>query len=70
MEHWTQERYDAFRRELYARQEEAYRQFHTKLLRSDLPVIGLRAPLLRKIAGRNRQGGRRGISAYLWQRNL
>lgn len=50
MEHWTQERYDAFRRELYARQEEAYRQFHTKLLRSDLPVIGLRAPLLRKIA--------------------
>lgn len=39
MEHWTQERYDAFRRELYARQEEAYRQFHTKLLRSDLPVI-------------------------------
>ena len=50
MEHWTQERYDAFRRELYARQEEACRQFHTKLLRSDLPVIGLRAPLLRKIA--------------------
>ena len=50
MEHWTQERYDAFRRELYAQQEEAYRQFHTKLLRSDLPVIGLRAPLLRKIA--------------------
>lgn len=50
MEHWTQERYDAFRRELYAQQEEAYRQFHTGLLRSDLPVIGLRAPLLRKIA--------------------
>ena len=50
MEHWTQESYDAFRRELYAQQEEAYRQFHTKLLRSDLPVIGLRAPLLRKIA--------------------
>ena len=50
MEHWTQERYDAFRRELYAQQEEAYRQFHTKLLRSDLPVIGLRAPLLRTIA--------------------
>ena len=50
MEHWTQERYDAFRRDLYAQQEEAYRQFHTGLLRSDLPVIGLRAPLLRKIA--------------------
>ena len=27
MEHWTQERYDAFRRELYAQQEEAYRAF-------------------------------------------
>lgn len=48
MEHWTQERYDAFRRELYAQQEEAYRQFHTKLLRSDLPVIGLRAPFCGK----------------------
>lgn len=27
MEHWTQERYDAFRRELYARQEEPIGSF-------------------------------------------
>ena len=32
MEHWTQERYDAFRRELYARQEEAYRQICPSLV--------------------------------------
>ncbi len=52
MEKWTKEGYAAFRAELYAQADEGYRRFHASLLRSALPVIGIRAPLLRKMAQR------------------
>lgn len=47
---WTKESYENFRRELIAQGEEAYKNFHEKLLCSELPVIGLRVPFLRKTA--------------------
>ncbi|MDO4530413.1 MAG: DNA alkylation repair protein [Bacillota bacterium] len=47
---WTEERYKAFRQELFSKAEEGYRRFHERLLCSSLPVIGLRVPLLRKTA--------------------
>lgn len=47
---WTQARYALFRAELFAQADEAYRQFHEKLLCSALPLIGIRVPLLRKMA--------------------
>ncbi len=47
---WTEERYAAFRQELFSQGEEAYKDFNEKLLCSDLPVIGLRVPFLRKLA--------------------
>ena len=47
---WTKERYEIFRHELFAEAEETYRDFNAKLLCSDLPVIGLRVPFLRKMA--------------------
>lgn len=50
MECWTKEKYAAFREELFSKGEEGYKNFHTKLLCSDLPVIGLRVPYLRKMA--------------------
>lgn len=50
MENWTKERYEAFRRELFSQGEEEYKNFNAKLLCSELPVIGLRIPLLRKTA--------------------
>lgn len=52
MANWTEERYAAFRAELFAQREEAYRAFHEKLLCSNLPVIGLRVPFLRKTAAK------------------
>ena len=50
MDQWTKETYEAFRQELFAQGEEEYKNFNTKLLRSQLPVIGLRVPFLRKKA--------------------
>ena len=47
---WTKEKYEKFRQELFAQAEETYRDFNAKLLCSDLPVIGLRVPFLRKTA--------------------
>ena len=47
---WTKEKYEIFRKELFAQAEETYRDFNAKLLCSDLPVIGLRVPFLRKKA--------------------
>ena len=47
---WTKEKYEKFRKELLAQEEETYRDFNAKLLCSDLPVIGLRVPFLRKKA--------------------
>ena len=47
---WTKEKYEIFRKELFAQAEETYRDFNAKLLCSDLPVIGLRVPFLRKTA--------------------
>ena len=47
---WTKEKYEIFRKELFAQAEETYREFNAKLLCSDLPVIGLRVPFLRKKA--------------------
>lgn len=52
MKGWTKERYAQFREELLAQGEEGYRDFHSKLLCSDLPVIGLRVPFLRKTAAK------------------
>ena len=46
---WTKEKYEIFRKELFAQAEETYRDFNAKLLCSDLPVIGLRVPFLRKM---------------------
>ncbi len=40
----------AFLAQLQALQDEAYRDFHSRLLKSELPLIGIRTPLLRKIA--------------------
>lgn len=50
VEKWTKETYEAFRQELFVQAEEGYREFHAKLLCSELPVIGLRVPFLRKTA--------------------
>ena len=50
METWTKEKYEAFRKELVSQGEENYKQFNEKLLCSELEVIGLRAPFLRKTA--------------------
>ena len=47
---WTKEKYENFRQELFAQAEETYRDFNAKLLCSDLPVIGMRVPFLRKTA--------------------
>ena len=47
---WTKDKYEIFRRELFVQAEETYREFNAKLLCSDLPVIGLRVPFLRKMA--------------------
>ncbi len=47
---WTEERYAVFRQGLSAQSEENYKDFNEKLLCSDLPVIGLRVPFLRKLA--------------------
>ena len=47
---WTKEKYENFRQELFSQAEETYRDFNAKLLCSDLPVIGLRVPFLRKTA--------------------
>ncbi|MBR5269626.1 MAG: DNA alkylation repair protein [Anaerotignum sp.] len=47
---WTKERYEIFRQELFAQAEEEYKNFNGKLLCSDLSVIGLRVPFLRKTA--------------------
>lgn len=52
MESWTKERYAAFRQELFSQGEEEYKKFHEKLLSSELPVIGLRVPFLRKTAAK------------------
>lgn len=49
---WTPARYAAFLEELYAQADAGYQQFHAGLLRSSLPVIGIRVPLLRKMAAR------------------
>lgn len=51
MEHqWKKEDYIAFRSDLISNRDEKYRIFHEKLLRSSLPVIGIRIPILRKEA--------------------
>ncbi|MBQ9092180.1 MAG: DNA alkylation repair protein [Anaerotignum sp.] len=50
MEIWTNEKYDIFRQELFSQAEEEYKHFNEKLLCSELPVIGLRIPFLRKMA--------------------
>ncbi len=47
---WTAEDYDIFLKELFTLQDEKFRLFHEKLLRSHLPVIGIRTPLLRQKA--------------------
>ena len=52
MEIWTKENYAAFREELFSQGEEEYKKFHEKLLCSELPVIGLRVPFLRKTAAK------------------
>ncbi len=52
MEVWTKEAYESFRKELFSQGEEAYKNFNAKLLCSELPVIGLRVPLLRKTAAK------------------
>ena len=50
MGEWTKEKYEDFRKELLSQGEEDYKNFHEKLLCSQLPVIGLRVPFLRKAA--------------------
>ena len=50
MGNWTKEKYEAFRQELFSQAEEEYKNFNAKLLCSELPVIGLRIPFLRKTA--------------------
>lgn len=49
---WTEASYAVFRAELFAQAEEDYKAFHEKLLCSDLVVIGLRVPFLRKTAAK------------------
>ena len=47
---WTKEHYKAFRQELFSQAEEEYKNFNGKLLCSDLSVVGIRVPFLRKTA--------------------
>lgn len=50
MEKWDRERYADFQKELYAQGEAEYKAFHERLLCSELTVIGIRVPILRKMA--------------------
>ncbi|WP_458408139.1 DNA alkylation repair protein [Anaerotignum sp.] len=50
MGNWTKEKYEGFCQELFSQAEEEYKKFNAKLLCSELPVIGLRIPFLRKTA--------------------
>ena len=50
MEKWTKARYETFREELFSHAEAACKNFNEKLLCSELPVMGLRTPFLRKTA--------------------
>lgn len=52
MKSWTKESYEVFREELFSQREEEYKKFNAKLLCSQLPVIGLRVPFLRKTAAK------------------
>lgn len=61
---WTEKNYEAFRKELFALGEEGYRQFHEKLLRSALPVIGIRVPLLRQKAKEIAKNGDKNFFQY------
>lgn len=49
-EHWSGEDYQQFRRDLIAMGEEAYRSFSQKLIPDTEGIIGIRTPLLRKMA--------------------
>lgn len=49
-EKWTEQQYEIFKKELLIQAEPAFAEFQAKLLRSELPVIGLRMPFLRKTA--------------------
>lgn len=50
MENWTKARYAAFLAELEQQGEEGYRQFQERLLCTELKIVGLRVPFLRKMA--------------------
>lgn len=47
---WTKEDYQLFWEVLQLQKDEKYRRFQEKLLRSALPVVGIRTPFLRKAA--------------------
>lgn len=64
METWTKEKYEAFREDLFSQREETYKQFHEKLLCSQLPVIGLRVPFLRKTAKEIAKGDGEGFLQF------
>ena len=47
---WNKETYLDFMNYLYTQQDIKYREFHKKLIRDQIPLIGIRTPLLKKIA--------------------
>ena len=47
---FNKQNYSKFIKELYSKQDLKYQEFHKKLLNSDIELIGIRTPTLRKIA--------------------
>ncbi len=47
---WTKENYQQFLKELKTLQDQKYQTFHSKLIRNEMPLIGIRTPILQEIA--------------------
>ena len=43
---WTKENYQQFLKELKTLQDQKYQTFHSKLIRNEMPLIGIRTPIL------------------------
>lgn len=64
MEKWTAAGYEAFRKELWAMQDVGYRDFQARLLCTDLPVIGVRVPQLKRVAAQIAKADGAGFLAH------
>ena len=49
-DHWSKENYQDFKNHLLQIAEEEYRKFNEKIIPCDHPILGIRMPVLRKLA--------------------